>query len=127
MKIVVTDVKSRDKSQVVEFQCDFGAGQGVWLSASPYIGHVYNIEIDCNDNFCLGHNVKLSESSWYSITFDDTTAKLTAKIEDIYDDGIIAIRFGDAVMVVEFDGNVPSKDSWVDMTTNQLELNDVSL
>ncbi len=126
MKIGIRRVENFNNRLFVEFECDYGAGQGLWLSNPPTVGDTYEVEIDCEDELQVGQNAHLSDRNQYLITFIESMTKLTAKIEDVYEDGAAAIRFGGAIMVAQFVGDAPSKESWVDITTSHLALNDIS-
>ena len=126
MRIVLTETKDLADERLVVFKCDDGHGLAHWLSNVPIVESEYEVEIDCDEVLKFGVNVRASDKVSYSISSYDGNTTFVAKTEDIYDDGMVALRFGDAILVAEFEGNPPVRGSWIEVTTNQLGLNNVS-
>ena len=126
MRIVLTEINGSTDNQRVGFKCDYGFGVAQWLSDSPVVETEYEVEIDCDDVLRLGLNAQPTDEIDYRIASNGQCTTFVAKVEDVYDDGMVALRFGIAIIVVEFEGNSPTKDTWIEVTTNRMELNDVS-
>jgi hypothetical protein len=126
MRIVLTEINGSTDNQRVGFKCDYGCGLAMWLSDSPEVEMEYEVEVDCDDVFKLGLNAQPTDEIDYSVTSIGQSTTLVAKVEDVYDDGMVALRFGNAIIVAEFEGKSPPKDTWIKITTNRMELNEVS-
>jgi hypothetical protein len=127
MRIVLTKIEKSTDQLLVAFKCDYGFGIAHWLSDSPNVDSEYEVEIDCDDVLKIASNTQETDEITYSISSDGRNTTFVANIDDVYEGGTVALRFGNSIMVAEFDGELPEKGEWYRVTTNRMELINVAL
>jgi len=127
MHVTVTSVANTDSSPVTEFICRYGAGRGIWTVGVPRPGQEYDVEFDLDQPIRVGLNTKVTKDEVSRINNCEHQIMLIAKIEDVFENNTASLRFGDSLILVDYEGVLPSIGTWVEVTMPQIEISDTGI
>ena len=122
MRITVTSVAINGPCLYVEFTCNQGTSQGTWKTGVPRLGQTYDVELNFQQPLEMGENLRAAadESPRVSRSADGIT--LVARVEDIFEEGTASLRLGEALILIEYQGEFPAPGTWVEISLPELEL-----
>ncbi|MDR0191407.1 hypothetical protein RCO22_20875 [Pseudomonas yamanorum] len=122
MIVKIADVFSKDSTLHVSFRSPTGNGVAVWIGSAPEVGQQYDVELNLDNIFYWGENIKPADSNVDFLYFKNGATHLVAELISVDDDNCAAIRIGGSVVLIEIDEAPAQKPSYVDLTTTEIHL-----
>ncbi len=129
MEITIIKLDDTTEDITVEFTTQYGTGRAFWNGTKKYkpeVNEKYKVEFDITDILVWGKEIKLSEINDFSIETNEEGICLTGRLERIDSDGIAELNFGESIIQVEIDGGKFPIGKFVEISTNELEVYEVS-
>jgi hypothetical protein len=127
MHITVTLVANTASSPVIEFNCRYGVGRGTWTVGVPRLDQEYDVEFDFDQPLRFGVNTKVTNDKVSRIYNSEHQITFIAKIEDVFENDTASLRFGDSLILVDYEGVFPAIGTWVEVTLPQIEISDTGI
>ncbi|EOL8938445.1 hypothetical protein ACM92B_004217 [Cronobacter dublinensis] len=96
-KITILDVTENK----VSFSSSLGNALATWDGNRPGPNECYDVEIDIDDFFEWGVNIKYTTHEKSAIEVVDGIFKGVAKVLNYEDDGVLSVMLGDTVVLLE--------------------------
>ena len=116
MQVSLTKInRATDGSTDVTFVSDVGGADAKWGGAYPVTSRSYLVELSLNEDLIWGQNIVPDEFCSHSIEQEGSKIVIKGMLEmyDLYDDGTVTIRVGDAIIVEETTGSPPQAGSHI--------------
>ena len=127
MHITVTSVTDTVSGLIIQFTCQYGTGRGSWKAGMPLLGKEYDVELDVNCPLRAGVNVTVTDNEVPRIWDSGYQTALIAKIEDVFDNDTASLRLGGSLILVDYEGVLPTIGTWVEVTLPLIELSDTKI
>ena len=127
MHITVTSVANTDSSPVTGFICRYGVGRGIWTVGVPRPDQEYDVEFDLDQPIRFGLNTKVTKNEVPRIYNSEHQITLIAKIEDVFENNTASLRFGDSLILVDYEGVFSTIGTWVEVTLPQIKISDTGI
>lgn len=127
MHVTVTSVAMADSRPSIGFLCRYGVGRGIWTVGVPRLDQEYDVEIDIDQSICVGLNTKVTRDETPRINSSEHQVAIIAKIENVFENHTVSLRFGDSLILVEYEGVLPTNGTWVEVTVPQIEISDTGI
>lgn len=82
------------------------------------------VELDFNQPLRVGVNIKATSAEAPRIRNSEDQNTLVAKVEDVFDENVACLRFGDSLILAEYEGEFPAVGTYVEVTLPEIELFD---
>jgi len=128
MNITVTAIDELNDLPIVRFTCEYGSALAEWLGEPPAANNQYHVELDSDETLSVGSNFKLTESTAPRIWMSGANVRMVVVVEGVYEDtSTVSLRFGNSVMLMDYDGDFPSAGTWVELCIREPRLNNICL
>jgi hypothetical protein len=127
MHVTVKSVANTDSGPVTEFICQYAAGRRTWTVGVPRPNREYDVEFDLVQPLHVGINTKVTNDEVSRIYNSERQITLTARIEDVFENNTASLRFGDSLILVDYEGVFPAIGTWVEVTLSQIEISDTGI
>lgn len=122
MKIVVIDTFSYLNVLHVKFHSSFGDGTALWSDTAPKIGEIIDVEFDFEEAFSWNINVKPTAEKSSKIKMENSLIQITAELVQADEEGYVALKLGDSIILIELDGPIPQKSGFVELSATAIQL-----
>lgn len=127
MIVKVLNVDSKESGSYVEFSTKVGIGYGEWFGVVEK-GREYGVELDIPTKLTWGKDLIEINESLELINRDGSFHYLQGTIEDLYEDGVIALRIDSSIILLETTGHtIAKKGSWVQIKTSEIRLYNIDI
>jgi hypothetical protein len=106
----------------VNFSTPIGDGIAAWVGRSPKVGQQCDVELDLDDVFYWGENIKPSIQGIGRIYSENNKIHLTAELASLDDDNCAVIRFNGSTALIELNGMPDHKPTFVDLEITKIFL-----
>ncbi|MDF2671674.1 MAG: hypothetical protein K0R67_3980 [Paenibacillus sp.] len=127
MKIVITDIQKDHDTISVLYTSEYGSGRAIWMSIEPDIRKEYFVEIDIPEIVQWGLEITLSEQKLYSLKTTGDVTWINGLLESVEEDGVITMRLGQSILLVESTGEPLSCGKFVELKANKMLLFDSNI
>lgn len=128
MKVNVEEVTKTNEKIIVSFESDYGLASATWLGRPPKPGNQYFVEIDFDDTLQEDSNFRRTACVEPSMWVSGDTVHFVALVEDVFKDELTAtLRFGSALVLVDYDGSFPSTGTWIEVYVKEFRLNNMDV
>lgn len=111
----------------MEFTSKYGDGLGTWNGEPPLPGKKCYVEFGCAEMLRIGVNAELSTMSEPSISHDGSCMQITASVDFVFENNTAAIRIGESLILVDYEGEFPPAEAWVRISSKEFDLNEIYL
>lgn len=125
MRIEVLQIDSTPPPRVY-FRTALGQAWGYWFEALPTTGQSYDVEITVDDELEWGRNIRADAAHTAALSAADNGVELIARLEALEPDGVVFLRMGNSLLMVEADGeDAPPVGSMVRLQVDAITLSDI--
>lgn len=93
--------EGEDAKGKVFFSSEHGNGWAVWAGQRPEVGHEFSVEIDIPGTLEWGTHILPAESGGAALREVDGRMHLIVWVESVCEDGCIAARLGDSLLLLD--------------------------
>jgi hypothetical protein len=112
--VKILEVHPRLETKVeVRFSCAFGEAVARWASGSPTIDGDYDVELEVADQVEWSRTGAVVHDAPHSISVTADGVRICGTIDNVQEDGVVALRLGGSLCLVESVGEVPPPGSSV--------------
>ncbi|OPA88558.1 hypothetical protein BFW86_16055 [Pseudomonas fluorescens] len=122
MKIRVTEAFIDKDTMHVKFQSSVGNATASWSGSAPKINEILDVEIDLDDIFSWGKNIRPAIAKTPHITVINGVTLVTAELIQGKDKECAALKLGDSVILIEFDEAPAENSGFVEVSTTKIQL-----
>ncbi|MDQ3801738.1 MAG: hypothetical protein M3384_20125 [Acidobacteriota bacterium] len=123
MRIKISEISDNK----IVFNTPLGIGKGIWMSDPlPRLDESYDVEIEINDSLKWGENVSFTEADKEAIGIDNEYVYIQGKIEGVDSDGLVILRLGDSVIMLDSFTTLPPAGSFIRIEAVTLQLFNVN-
>jgi hypothetical protein len=129
MKVQIEQViGGADVRWQVAFKTPMGSARGEWRGPRPVEYDIRDVEIEIEDTLQWGSNVRvLASPAPAGFHSRDGQAIVVGELDTLADDGFVALRLGDALLMLEVEGDPPAQvGALVGVAANTLVLYDAN-
>jgi len=120
MRIEISEISDNNK---IVFNTPLGIGKGIWMSEPlPLRNKSYDVEIEINDSLKWGDNISFTEDDKEAIGIDNGYVYIQGKIEGVDSDGLVILRLGDSVIMLDNFTTLPPAGSFIRLDAVTLQL-----
>jgi hypothetical protein len=106
----------------VRFVSRFGEAMARWASTTPVVHEAYDVELNVTGYIEWSRTEIVVGERVFSISMTPEGIRLCGAIDSVRDDGVVALRLGDSLVLLESIGEPPPVGSNVCITVNEVEL-----
>jgi hypothetical protein len=123
LEILVNDIKSVSKENIITFKTEFGIGKGLWIDKKrPELNQKYKVEFDISDELIWGKDIQKSDKKAFSISIEGDEVVIIGILEKALGDSIVDLRFGASLIQLEVEGKNLPKGEYIMIRTDSLEI-----
>jgi len=111
----------------VSFLCAHGTGQANWSGPPPPVDTWREVELDLDDAFCWGENLKPSTRHDCQLRVQDDALHLRAELIAIEADGSGVLNIGGSIVLITLAPNPEARTGWVELVARDVTLQGVAL
>lgn len=100
----------------------YGNAKGVWKGNKPEVDRSYHVEFDTTKILTWGIDITKSACREYKLWSEQDTIFLNVKMEQYENVGLLTVRFGDSVFLIETEGIPYNKGSNLLIKLNEILL-----
>ncbi|WLI31107.1 hypothetical protein PSH61_08345 [Pseudomonas rhodesiae] len=112
MKIRITEAFSVEGTVYVKFQSLSGNATALWSGTAPKNNEILNMEIDLEDVFSWGKNIKPSNKKTPHITTINGVTQITAEMIKNQDEECSALKVNDSIILIDLEKPIAEKKGW---------------
>lgn len=120
METLIIAIQNPHKNMVA-FSCLHGTGVAEWIGVLPIVGGVYDVELQVNDAFIWGGNIRPSKKVEKKIEYLNGQTSIFAKKIALEDDGCLVLSL-EGIFFVDVAGMSPDYEGLVKLTVNTISL-----
>lgn len=121
VKILETHLQTASSTSV-RFSSDHGDSVGRWHSDMPESGREYDVEVEVPGVLEWGRDVVASSKTIPSISTTHDAVQICGVLELAHEDGVVTLRIGSSLLLVETQGQPPPAGTCVCMTVSHIDL-----
>lgn len=122
MRIRVSEVLSAGANPRVRFVMAFGASVALWHGEPPE-QREYDVELEVPETLEWGRTILCVDAAAQpAISTVEAGVRICGTLDSVDEDGVIAVRLGPSIFLVETIGEMPAVGSRICLTTEGLEL-----
>ncbi len=124
MKVTILAVDCTDKLSNcwVEFSTPYGNGRAFWDGSPPKIDHSYAVELEIAEILTWGTQIVEVQNKHTGITYQDNKLSLLGRLEANDPDGVVFVRLGTTLLMLETAGKPAAPGSFVQIHPPKLVL-----
>ncbi|MCF5657742.1 MULTISPECIES: hypothetical protein [Pseudomonas] len=122
MQVRITETFANENASHVKFRSPVGDGIGVCTDASIKTGARLDVELDLDEVFSWGRNIRPSLCKTPQIMVINGITHITAKLIQSSDNEFAALQVGDSIILIELDGPMPQEHEFVDLKAAKIHL-----
>jgi uncharacterized Zn-binding protein involved in type VI secretion len=126
MNVDIVQVVKPGDEPLVEVQTPQGRVRALWHGTEIAAGDSRGVEIEISQTLRWGNDIAASQGDPAMGHDDSGKVFIVGQLEEVYDDGVVVVRVGDAVVQVETEGDAPARGTTVRVLVDQLELWDTN-
>jgi hypothetical protein len=115
MLVKVLEILS-DNGKRILAESEYGCFRCNYCGSPQCLGDAFFAEIDVSETARSGHNFFPSSKERYEISEEETMLSLCCTVDAHDDDGIVALRIGGSIFLVEYVGRSLIKGTWHTLT-----------
>lgn len=127
MRVRVVKISCSDSMTIVNFTSQYGDSRGKWGSTKPQLNSEYDVELEIGVRLNCAVNFQLAGTGTPLIAYSENMITIVAQIVEVFADGGAFLRLGDSLMFVEYEGDFPAVDTWIELYTNEVTLFNANL
>jgi hypothetical protein len=124
MRIKVIEVSQLNESgnPLVHFVTSLGSGWAEWSESDPAVFTEYEVELDIEEELVWGDTICEVAKQKAAIFYDNDRWTIQGWLESIEPDGLIFLRLGDSLAILETAGKAPAPGAFVRVRTGKVIL-----
>ncbi|MGE7955810.1 hypothetical protein ACQKQA_04270 [Pseudomonas sp. NPDC089530] len=123
MKVTILSAAQSDTERsFVEFSTFVGNGLAHWRARPTAKGQTHDVEVEIDDDFFWGKNIKSSAKASSSIENCQGTIHVTAKLISSEDDGLAVVELDNSIVMLSTNKKVDPPPEYVDFTATHISL-----
>ena len=111
----------------VSFLSAHGTGQANWSGPRPTVDAWLEVELDLDDAFCWGENLKPSFHHDCQLRFQNDALHLRAELVAIEADGTGVLNVGGSIVLIDLAPNPQASTGWVELVAHDVTLQGIAL
>lgn len=121
VKKVVTDEAGSTR---LEFDSPLGQSVAIWgdEACAPAVGASYDVELDVDEPVRVGKNAAVALEGQASLRHENGNSVVTGIVEQVFDDGTVALRVGISLATLNISGASPREGQTLAVTTQRLRV-----
>lgn len=127
MRVRILEVSEGRGRMEVEFATRFGNARGLWMSAPPAPLQEYDVELQVDQSLRWGREIVETPGEEPALESLPRGVRLRGTLDSISEDGVVAVRFDQSILLIETEGNAPRPGVRVSLTVEEIKLFDVKL
>ena len=123
MRVTILESQPMDSSKAeVRFGSPFGEALARWASGAPEVHGVYDVELNVSERVEWARTGIVVDGGTPSITMTPEGVRFCGTLDNVDEDGVVALRLGNSLMLLESVGEPPPVGSSVCVTVKEVEL-----
>ena len=129
MRITIAEILECEiQGTLIKFKTTFGSGKAIWRSVNnPNVLSTYDVEFEVDGALEWGLHILPTEVTEYLVAEDGERVVLQGKVEMVGRDGVLVLRVGENLILLDTKGEALQAGSFVRVTVNNVAVYDSNI